>query len=35
MGTLIVHKKARIYNAAKIASSKSDAGKTVWLHVRE
>jgi len=35
MGTLILTKEARIYNAAKTASSINDAGKTGQLCVKE
>ena len=35
MGTLFLTKEAKIYNAAKIASLISDAGKTGQLHAKE
>ena len=35
MGTLYLTKEARIYNAAKKASSINGAGKTGELHVKE
>ena len=35
MGTLFLTKEARIYNAAKTASSINGAGKTRQLHVKE
>ena len=35
MGTLFLTKEGRIYNGAKIASSKNGAGKTGQLHVKE
>ena len=34
MGTLFLTKEGRIYNGAKIASSKNGAGKTGQLHVQ-
>ena len=35
MSTLFLTKETRIYNGAKTASSKSGAGKTGHLHVKE
>ena len=35
MGILFLRKEARIYNGAKVASSKNGAGKTGQLHVKE
>ena len=35
MGTLVLTKKARIYNGAKTASSISGAGKTGQLRAKE
>jgi len=35
MGTLFSAKEARIYNAAKTASSINGAGKTGQLHVKK
>ena len=35
MGTLVLTKKAGIYNGAKIVSSISGAGKIGQLHVKE
>ena len=34
MGTLFLTKEGRIYNGAKIASSKNGTGKTGQLHVQ-
>jgi len=35
MGTLSLTKEARIYNGEKTVSSKSGAGKTGPLHIKE
>jgi len=35
VGTLFLTKEAKIYNKEKTASSRSGAGKTGQLHVRE
>ena len=35
MGTLVLTKKARIYNGAETTSSVNGAGKTGQLHVQE
>ena len=35
MGTLFLTKEAKIYNAARTASSINCSGKTGWLHVKD